>query len=59
MPVNYLQELAHGIRDEGYSLGIPQSRAYRRFQPPISMPFPYRSGKQTYRLTHAMILDYT
>jgi hypothetical protein len=57
MPPNYLQELAHGIRDEGCSLGIPQSRVYRHFQLPISMPFPCRSGKQTNRLTHAMILE--
>jgi hypothetical protein len=55
--LNYLQELAHGIRDEHYTLGIPQSRVYRRFQPPISMPFPCRSGKQTSRLTHVMILQ--
>ncbi len=54
--ISRLQKLAYGIQDEGYSLGIPQSIVYRRFQPPILTPFPCRSGRQTYRLPHVIIL---
>jgi hypothetical protein len=49
---NFRQKSGGGILDKRYSRGIPQSKAYRRFQQLISVPFPCRSGKQTYRLAH-------
>jgi hypothetical protein len=48
----FRRKSAGGILGEGYSRGIPQSKAYRRFQQLILVPFPCRSGKQTYRLAH-------
>lgn len=54
-----LQKSAYRIQVEHYSQGILQSRAYRRFLLPISTPFPCRSGRQTYRLSHVIILWYT
>jgi hypothetical protein len=56
----FRRKSAGGILGERYSRGIPQSKAYRRLQQLISVPFPCRSGKQTYRLAHVTnnVIDY-
>jgi len=57
---SFRRKSTRGILGERYSRGIPQSKAYRRFQQLILVPFPCRSGKQTYRLAHVTmhIIDY-